>query len=164
MPFGCISGFLKLARGRRNAGRILATLDHQGHARTALTNHFNKRNEAFCAVSVTFRNPAGAPWDIQFHTAETFELKERYHDVYKRAQDIHLHGASLELRREVTREAWLAFLAISIPPGCDEIDDWQEHSYAHGAGRWFHVSVASTASALRGFLRYAASGEFARTA
>ncbi|WP_284274063.1 XopAD/skwp family type III secretion system effector [Bradyrhizobium iriomotense] len=116
--------------------RILATLDQQGHARTALTNHFNKRNEAFSAVSVTLRSPAGTPWEIQFHTAETFELKERYHDVYKRAQDMQLHGASLEQRREVTREAWLAFRDISIPPGCDEIDDWQEHSYAHGAESW----------------------------
>lgn len=116
--------------------RILATLDQQGHARTALTNHFTKRNEAFSAVSVTLRSPAGAPWEIQFHTAETFELKERYHDVYKRAHDMNLQGASLELRREVTHEAWLAFRDVSIPPGCDEIDDWQEHSYAHGAESW----------------------------
>ncbi|WP_084801755.1 XopAD/skwp family type III secretion system effector [Bradyrhizobium sp. Ec3.3] len=116
--------------------RILATLDQLGHARTALTNHFNKRNEAFSAVSVTLRSPACAPWEIQFHTAETFELKERYHDVYKRAQEMLLQGAPLALRRKVTHEAWLAVRNISIPPGCDEIDDWQEHSYAHGAESW----------------------------
>ncbi|WP_445219707.1 XopAD/skwp family type III secretion system effector [Bradyrhizobium sp. Pa8] len=116
--------------------RILATLDQLGHARTALTNHFNKRNEAFSAVSVTLRSPAGEPWEIQFHTVETFELKERYHDVYKRAQEMLLQGAPLAQRRKVTHEAWLAFRNISIPPGCDEIDDWQEHSYARGAESW----------------------------
>ncbi|MCV3211840.1 type III effector protein [Mesorhizobium sp. YC-39] len=115
--------------------RILAMLDQQGHARTKLTNHFTK-SEAFSAVSVTLRNPAGAPWETQFHTAETFALKERYHDVYKSAQDMRLKGASAEQLRALTREAWLAFRGIPMPPGCDEIEDWQEHSYAHGAESW----------------------------
>lgn len=115
---------------------ILATLDQQGHTKTKLTNHFTKKSDEFSAVSVTLRNPAGAPWEIQFHTAETFKLKERYHDLYKRSQDMRLKGAPREQRREVTHEAWLAFRDIPIPPGCDEIDDWQEHSHAYGAESW----------------------------
>jgi hypothetical protein len=105
--------------------RIMARLDEQGHARTQVTNHFTKAREAFSAVSVTLRDTDGHPWEIQFHTPETFELKERFHDLYKQSHELGMQGASASERKDLTQPAWQAFHTLAIPPGCDEIDDWE---------------------------------------
>ncbi|QUP58051.1 type III secretion system effector protein [Ralstonia nicotianae] len=112
----------RFAEGSR---RIQAALDAQGHVRTKLTNHFTKAPEPFSAVNVTLRSPEGHLWEIQFHTRESFALKERYHDLYKELHRLRLEGAPAERLRELTRPAREAFRAVPLPPGCENITDWE---------------------------------------
>ncbi|WP_372191392.1 XopAD/skwp family type III secretion system effector [Xanthomonas axonopodis pv. desmodiigangetici] len=107
---------------------VLAALDDQGHARVKLTNQFTEYPPVFKAINVTLRSPAGALWEIQFHTPETFALKERFHDLYKHAHALALGGASRSEQRKLQAPALEAFKRVASPPGCEEIDDWQEET------------------------------------
>ncbi|AZM72192.1 XopAD/skwp family type III secretion system effector [Xanthomonas vasicola] len=107
---------------------VLAALDDQGHARVRLTNQFTAYPPSFKAINVTLRSPDGALWEIQFHTPETFALKERFHDLYKRRYALALGGASRAEQRELQAPALEAFKRVASPPGCEEIDDWQEET------------------------------------
>ncbi|WDM67251.1 MULTISPECIES: XopAD/skwp family type III secretion system effector [Xanthomonas] len=118
---------------------VLAALDNQGHARIKLTNQFTKYPPIFKAINVTLRNPEGALWEIQFHTPETFELKEQFHDLYKRSHALALGGASRSEQRELQAPAVEAFKRVASPPECEQIDDWQEE---------IAPALASTASML----------------
>ncbi|MHA6879889.1 XopAD/skwp family type III secretion system effector [Ralstonia pseudosolanacearum] len=114
--------------------RILAGLEEHGHAMTERTNHFARRGSAFRALSVTLRDPSdGLLWEVQFHTEQTFELKERYHDLYKQAQRARHQGASSDALRTLLQPAWKDFNAVPTPAGCDEIDDWQQEEPAQAA-------------------------------
>ncbi|USJ02576.1 hypothetical protein MUG10_11175 [Xanthomonas prunicola] len=107
---------------------MLATLDDQGHARVKLTNQFTVYPPSFKAINVTLRSPDGALWEIQFHTPETFALKERFHDLYKRTHALAVGGASRAEQRTLQAPALEAFKRVASPPGCEEIDDWQEET------------------------------------
>ncbi len=109
--------------------RIVAGLEKHGHSMTARTNHFNHLGTPFGALSVTLQDPGSSLlWEIQFHTEQTFELKERHHDLYKQAQRQRHQGASSDALRELLRPAWKDFRAVPLPAGCEEIDDWQQAS------------------------------------
>ncbi|MBY3026608.1 XopAD/skwp family type III secretion system effector [Rhizobium leguminosarum] len=105
--------------------RVLASLDDQGHERVKMTNTFTKRRPTFKAVNVTLRSPKGALWEIQFHTPETFKLKERFHDRYKRNHALQMKGTPLADQCEL-QAAQEAYSLVALPPGCGEIDDWVE--------------------------------------
>ncbi len=105
--------------------RIQAALDEQGHARVKLVNHFTRASEPFSAVNVTLRDPEGHLWEVQFHTPQTFGLKEHFHDLYKRSHRLRLQGASASQLQELTRPARDAFRAVPLPAGCDDIVDWE---------------------------------------
>ncbi|WP_328590138.1 XopAD/skwp family type III secretion system effector, partial [Pseudomonas amygdali] len=107
---------------------VLASLDDQGHVRVKLNNLFAKHKPAFKAVNVTMRSPEGALWEIQFHTPDTFRLKEQFHDLYKHGYALQLQGAPLTDQREVQAPAQDAFRLVPSPPECDDIDDWEEEN------------------------------------
>ncbi|WP_272940756.1 XopAD/skwp family type III secretion system effector, partial [Pseudomonas savastanoi] len=107
---------------------VLASLDDQGHVRVKLNNLFAKHQPAFKAVNVTMRSPEGALWEIQFHTPDTFRLKEQFHDLYKHSHALQLQGAPLTDQREVQAPAQDAFRLVPSPPECDDIDDWEEEN------------------------------------
>ncbi|WP_082336014.1 XopAD/skwp family type III secretion system effector [Pseudomonas syringae] len=107
---------------------VLASLDDQGHVRVKLNNLFAKHQPAFKAVNVTMRSPEGALWEIQFHTPDTFRLKEQFHDLYKHSYALQLQGAPLTDQREVQAPAQDAFRLVPSPPECDDIDDWEEEN------------------------------------
>ncbi|SOQ13002.1 XopAD/skwp family type III secretion system effector [Pseudomonas syringae group genomosp. 3] len=107
---------------------VLASLDDQGHVRVKLNNLFAKHKPAFKAVNVTMRSPEGALWEIQFHTPDTFRLKEQFHDLYKHSHALQFQGAPLTDQREVQAPAQDAFRLVPSPPECDDIDDWEEEN------------------------------------
>ncbi|MBT1537504.1 Type III effector protein (Skwp5) [Ralstonia solanacearum] len=109
--------------------RILAGLEQRGHSMTARTNHFNHEGTPFGALSVTLQDPGGSfLWEIQFHTEQTFALKARHHNLYKQAQRERHQGTSPDALRVLLRPAWQDFRAVTVPAGCEEIEDWQQAS------------------------------------
>ncbi|WP_429002602.1 XopAD/skwp family type III secretion system effector [Xanthomonas fragariae] len=104
---------------------VLASLDDRGHVRVKLVNLFMRHRQAFKAVNVTLRSPEGALWEIQFHTPDTFKLKEQFHDLYKHSFALQLKSASQVDQRQLQAPAQAAFSSVEAPPGCEEIDDWE---------------------------------------
>ncbi|WP_425526352.1 XopAD/skwp family type III secretion system effector [Xanthomonas hortorum] len=107
---------------------VLAALDDEGHVRVKLNNQFTQYRSPFKAINVTLRSPEGALWEIQFHTPKTFDLKEQFHDLYKRAHALALGGASRAEQRKLQAPAIEEFNRVALPPGCEEIYDWQEET------------------------------------
>ncbi|WP_429496267.1 XopAD/skwp family type III secretion system effector [Paraburkholderia youngii] len=105
--------------------RILLQLDGKAHAMIRCHNHFSRERSAFRAVSVTLEDPEGFPWEIQFHTEQTFRCKEQYHDLYKQAQRRGLDGAHLDEIWKLLKPAREAFRALAVPAGVEEIVDWE---------------------------------------
>ncbi|MBY3348999.1 hypothetical protein, partial [Rhizobium laguerreae] len=101
---------------------------------------------AFKAVNVTLRSPEGALWEIQFHTPETFKLKEQFHDLYKRNHALQMKGAPLADQCEL-QAAQEAYSLVALPPACEEIDDWEalcsDREAALPGAEISHVSGAS---------------------
>ncbi len=112
----------------RDYAAILGALDAQGLTRIRVRNSFGKSHAAFRAVNVGFIGRDGdgkaVRLEIQFHTQQTFDLKEQFHDDYKLAQSLHLAGASREQQHAELAQAWGAFDTVAIPPGCTSITDW----------------------------------------
>ncbi|MFC3396868.1 XopAD/skwp family type III secretion system effector [Brenneria rubrifaciens] len=100
--------------------KLLAALDDEGHTLIQRTNYFTQPHVPFRAINVTLRESSGGQhWEIQFHTEETFMLKERYHDSYKDEQRLRRQG----MLSGGLSEARQAFRKVQIPPGCLDIDD-----------------------------------------
>lgn len=107
---------------------ILGRLDIHGVTRVRVRNSFVKPHTAFKGIHVGLmgRDADGKTvrLEIQFHTPQTFDLKERFHDDYKRAQSLSLAGASYEQQQTLLAAARDGFDAIAMPPGCERIIDW----------------------------------------
>ncbi|MCV9879064.1 XopAD/skwp family type III secretion system effector [Brenneria izbisi] len=110
--------------------KLLAALDAEGHTLLQRTNYFTKPYIPFRSINATLRGGAGEPsWEIQFHTEETFMLKERYHDSYKDEQRLKREG----MLPGGLQEARQAFSQVQVPPGCLDIDDLQQAGGAESA-------------------------------
>ncbi len=108
---------------------ILGKLDAQGLTRMRVRNSFEKAHAAFKGVNVGFIGRDGdgnvVRLEIQFHTPQTFDLKERFHDDYKRAQTLRLDGANREQHYAALDPAREAFEQVVAPPGCENIMEWE---------------------------------------
>ncbi|WP_232431370.1 hypothetical protein [Cupriavidus sp. UYPR2.512] len=105
--------------------RILLQLDGKAHAMMRCHNHFSRERSAFRAVSVTLEDPEGFPWEIQFHTEQTFGCKEKYHDLYKQAQRRQSDGAHRDEIWKLLEPARKDFRALAVPAGVEDIVDWE---------------------------------------
>ena len=109
----------------------IAELAKSGMERVKVVNHFRKPSEAFNAVSVTCElnvpndqgNEERRLVEIQFHTAESFELKEANHDQYKLSHALELEGRH-EDRAKLLAGTLEKTKAMPKPEGWLEIDDW----------------------------------------
>ncbi|WP_175413682.1 XopAD/skwp family type III secretion system effector [Brenneria rubrifaciens] len=106
--------------------KVLATLEGEGHELLKCKNYFARWNSPFKAINVHLRGPDnGLNWEIQFHTAESFPLKERYHDLYKQQSRLSFQGTSSSVVRSQLNEAVRACRNVTIPAGCEDINDWR---------------------------------------
>ncbi|WP_157771977.1 XopAD/skwp family type III secretion system effector [Ralstonia solanacearum] len=131
--------------------RILRNLDQQGLTKTRVHNAFVSQHTAFKGINVKFmgRDAEGQTvrLEVQFHTEETFELKERYHDDYKEESVLRAEGASIEERRARLAEAQQACKAVATPPRCEHIEDWEGEPPQVGKRRARAVQASGTGAA-----------------
>lgn len=108
---------------------ILDALDRQGLVRTRVHNGFTSSQQTFKGINVKFALPRQQEslirLEIQFHTAQTFALKEQYHDSYKALFNMSRAGASAEQRHASTQPIKNIFKHVPTPPDCEHIEDWK---------------------------------------
>jgi hypothetical protein len=61
---------------------------------------------------------SGVRFEVQFHTSESWEAKQRTHDIYERLGDL---GISPQERNRLEELQRLIVASIPVPPGVDEI-------------------------------------------
>lgn len=107
---------------------VLSRLDKEGAHKTRVHNGFTSAGDPFKGINVKFSqsDEQGRPmrFEVQFHTGQTFDLKTRFHDDYKRETALRMQGASWEERFACLKEARDASKAVITPTGCEHIEDW----------------------------------------
>lgn len=101
-----------LAVGTR---RTLADLKAQGYEIRDVKNYFQAGN-SYKGVVGEMRMPDGQPFELQFHTSESFELKMQIHEDYEVFRD---GNQPLELRQQALDRMMERRAELRSPPGIE---------------------------------------------
>jgi hypothetical protein len=61
---------------------------------------------------------SGILFEVQFHTPESWEAKQKTHDIYEKLCDTRITPRE---REQLEDQQWLIFAAIPVPPGAENI-------------------------------------------
>lgn len=102
------------------AQQTLADLEKQGHKVVSVENSWGK-GSGYSGTNVELKASNGLSWELQFHTPESFDLKEhRAHVMYEKVRDLEL---AYDLRFETYMEMVKLWDALPQPKGWDSFGD-----------------------------------------
>lgn len=98
------------------ANQVTQELSQKGFELRTLTNSFGKKGP-YQGINATFTHPDGRIFELQFHTAESFEIKSKNHGLFEEARITFDKIKKNELERIMT-EKWDGF---TPPNGWDSL-------------------------------------------
>jgi hypothetical protein len=111
----------KYAHSVRNAQ---ARLEEQGYSLQLLRNTWD--SDQYKGINSRWYDPAsGKEFEVQFHTSDSWEAKQRTHDAYERIDALGTPTDERERLKAYQREVCAS---IPIPQGCLEMADYLEES------------------------------------
>jgi hypothetical protein len=66
------------------ANLVMEDMENLGYKRTKLNNYWLKAKMAYNGVNTNFATPEGYIFELQFHTPESLELKNKLHPIYEK--------------------------------------------------------------------------------
>lgn len=97
---------------------VLAALVAAGYA-IRVKNTWGSATNPYRGVNVAITSPDGYVWELQFHTPESFEVKEAHlHPLYDQAKK----ATTPEERRRLFEQMWEWTATIPEPPGAEDIN------------------------------------------
>lgn len=70
-----------------NINSVFKSLEGTGHKKAWLTNTFLDQSPSYKGINATFKTPNGQPFELQFHTADSFNVKQNInHSLYESAR------------------------------------------------------------------------------
>jgi hypothetical protein len=94
--------------------RTLSDLEKQGYQMR--TKNYWKPGDAYQGVNVAMRTPDDFPVELQFHTPESLDAKERMHGLYEQFREV-------DVKPKRKRELWDQMVAVAgtipVPPGIE---------------------------------------------
>jgi hypothetical protein len=99
--------------GRYASGvrRTISDLEHQGYE--LRTKNYWKPGDAYQGVNVAMRTPDNFPVELQFHTPESLDAKERMHGLYEQFREL---GIDPKRKRELWEQMVAVANTIPVPP------------------------------------------------
>ena len=70
--------------------------------------------DSYAGINVAMVTPSGMPWEIQFHTAASFEVKQATHVPYERMREKDTSPAE---RRRLFDEMTRTWATVPVPAG-----------------------------------------------
>lgn len=98
---------------------IIGELESKGYSRFKLKNTWNDKRNPYRGINSIFVSPGGQKFEVQFHTPESFELKNgRMHEIY---EEYRLDSTSPERRAELTAEMFALSASLVKPKDIEKI-------------------------------------------
>lgn len=98
--------------------RIRAALEKAGYTVTKLANTLGDVGNSYRGVNSQFETPDGFKFELQFHTRQSLEVKERNHLLYEEQR---AEGTTVERRWELDAEMAENASKIETPPRIEEV-------------------------------------------
>ena len=90
-----------------------AALEAAGHAVQRVKNYW-PRGDNYSGVNAVLVAPDGLSWELQFHTADSFRIKEETHELYEELRD---DATPVARKREVFQLLAAPWEQVPIPEG-----------------------------------------------
>ncbi|MDF1701397.1 MAG: hypothetical protein P1V36_09605, partial [Planctomycetota bacterium] len=97
----------------RHIGEVLARFEGEGHVVEVVKNYW-PGGDTYAGVNVTLRLPSGLPWELQFHTRESYATKDATPAAY---ESLRSPATTLELRRRLFDKMRAIWDAVRVPAG-----------------------------------------------
>ncbi|SEU32380.1 phage minor capsid protein [Paenibacillus sp. NFR01] len=95
------------------------SMTEKGYTRHKLKNTWGDKRNPYRGVNAIFVSPDGQKFELQFHTPESFALKNgRMHEIY---EEYRLDSTSPERRAELTKEMFTLSADLKPPKDIDKI-------------------------------------------
>ncbi|MGM7683534.1 minor capsid protein [Cytobacillus sp. Hm23] len=99
--------------------KVLEEIHKMDYAKVKIKNTWNDKRNPYKGVNGIFITPEGQKFEVQFHTPESFELKNgKMHTLY---EEFRLDTTSPERRAEITREMFKLSASLVKPLDIDKI-------------------------------------------
>jgi hypothetical protein len=109
----------------RTVSRATATLKDHGFELGVRKNIWD--NDEYKGVNTRWRDhESGCRFEIQFHTHESWQVKQATHSAYNRIHDIRTSTAERESLRTYQREI---SSSLTLPPGCENITNYRKEGW-----------------------------------
>lgn len=96
----------------------MSSLEEQGYKRTVLRNTF-KKGQPYMGINTTYLTPEGEMFELQFHTPESFHMKDVInHPLYEQQRILPISDPAWRALRD---QMILNSSAVPIPPGAASI-------------------------------------------
>ena len=89
----------------------LARLERAGHRVRDVKNYW-PRGDNYSGVNAVLVSPDGLPWELQFHTPESFRVKTRDHALY---EELRADDTSPARKREIYAEMAASWRSVPVP-------------------------------------------------
>ena len=98
---------------------VILALINEGHAVKKVKNAWNEPQNPYNGINVVLVAPDGTPYELQFHTPESFDLKQnKLHELY---EEYRLSSTSKKRKMELWKEMLKLADGVRRPPGIDKI-------------------------------------------
>lgn len=98
--------------------RIRQALEKAGYTVVKVKNTLGDASSAYRGVNTQFETPDGFKFELQFHTKQSLDVKERNHALYEEER---LEDTPLEHKWELRREMADNAAKIKTPPNIEEV-------------------------------------------
>lgn len=98
---------------------VSESMEAKGYTRFKLKNTWNDKRNPYKGINGIFVAPNGQRFEVQFHTPESFELKDG--PLHKLYEEYRLDGTSPERRAELTKEMFTLSAGLERPKDIDSI-------------------------------------------
>ena len=95
----------------RTVAGTLDALEAQGHTVLVVKNYWPD-DDNYSGVNTVLQAPSGLPWELQFHTTDSYRVQHETRDAY---EELRLVATPLERKRELFDEMTRAWNAVPIP-------------------------------------------------
>ena len=98
--------------------RVKSLLEANGYKYKKSYNAWREGDGTYKGVNSTFETPSGLEFEVQFHTRETFDIKQKTHYLYEESRST---GISKSRKEQIATEQRLHYIKIETPVGASDI-------------------------------------------
>ena len=95
----------------RTVAGTLEALEARGHTVLVVKNYWPD-SDNYSGVNTVLQAPSGLPWELQFHTTESYRVQHETRDAY---EELRLVSTPLERKRELFDEMTRTWDTVPIP-------------------------------------------------